>query len=389
MAARVQLRRAGGEHGAVDQPHGDGLRILQHLHQAGRDLGLQELVQRGPGRVRARDSRGGRRGWRRRRRGGPRDLDGTVRRQRRELPEGDVRRAGQREVEGQIDHAGGGQRAKPDQPQRHTPGQLPAAGVDAAPLRRQLPLELAAALADAAIEAVAQLGERRAAAPQDAIPPLEAERGAQIHQLDHLGMATGILLHLLQNAEEALAAGDLVVEAAGEAPRHPRAGTAPRRAEHQVVDRGTERVARGAQAVRVEPGRHGARLEFTHRLDHAAAELVRIGRPAAADAGGRHQQRRRRGDQRVGTDRRHELRLLDAPGPDWRGAGPVAAAAAAGAGRGAVATPPGRGSISVALTSPGSAKGSSVSVMARSSPDRPALYFQAGDVPCDMNRYPP
>ena len=147
-------------------------------------------------------------------------------------------------------------------------------------------------------------------------------------------MATGILLHLLQNAEEALTAGDLVVEAAGEAPRHPRAGTARRRAEYQVVDRGTERVARGAQAVRVEPGRHGARLEFTHRLDHAAAKLVGIGRPAAADAGGRHQQRRRRCDQRVGTDSRHELRLLDAPGPDG-GGGSRAGGSSNSGGRGA------------------------------------------------------
>ena len=300
-------------------------------------------MQRGPGRVRARDSRGGRRGWRRCHRGGARDLDGTVRRQRRELAEGDVRRTGQSEVEGQIDHADRGQRAKPDQPERHAPAQPPAAGVDAAPLRRQFPLELAAALADAAIQAVAQLGERRPAAPQDAIPALEAERGAQIHQLDHLGMATGILLHLLQDVEEAFAAGDLVVEAAGEAPRHPRAGAAPRRAEHQVVDRGTERVARRAQAVRVEPGRHGARLEFTHRLDHAAAELVRIGRPAAADAGGCHQQRRRRGNQRVGTDRGHELRLLDATGPDWRGCegrGSDSSSGGRGARRGRHATRP-------------------------------------------------
>ena len=132
------------------------------------------------------------------------------------------------EVEGQIDHAE--RAASVPSPISHSgtrQRQRPAAGVDAAPVRRQLALELAAALADAAIQAVAQLGERRAAAPQDAIAALEAERGAQIHQLDHLGVAAGVLLHLLQDAEEAFAAGDLVVEAAGEALRHPGAASCP------------------------------------------------------------------------------------------------------------------------------------------------------------------
>ena len=57
--------------------------------------GCRNWCSDGPGRVRARDGRGGRRGWRRCHRGGARDLDGTVRRQCGELAEGDVRRIGQ------------------------------------------------------------------------------------------------------------------------------------------------------------------------------------------------------------------------------------------------------------------------------------------------------
>ena len=275
------------------------------------------------------------------------------------------------EVEGQIDHADRGERAKPDQPERHAPAQPPAAGVDAAPLRRQFALELAAALADAAIQAVAQLGQRRTAAPHDAIPALEAERGAQIHQLDHLGMATGILLHLLQDAEEAFAAGDLVVEAAGEALRHPRAGAAPRRAEHQVVDRGTERVARGAQrcACRARSPRASVSNSRTastmlRRSWSGSGARPRPMRAAATSSGAAAAISGLAPT--VGTNSGCWTRR-DRTGAGAR-AGAVTAAVA-GVGRDAAATPPGRGSSSVALVSHGSAKGSS----SRSWPAHPRI----------------
>ena len=88
-------------------------------------------------------------------------------------------------------------------------------------MRRQLPLELTAPLADGAIDAIAQFGQRRGPARHHPIASLEAERGAEIHQLHDLGMAAKVALHLLQDIEEALAAGHLVVEDAGQALRGP------------------------------------------------------------------------------------------------------------------------------------------------------------------------
>ena len=88
-------------------------------------------------------------------------------------------------------------------------------------MRRQVALELAAALADGAIHTVAQLGQRRGAARHHAIAPFEAERGAEVHQLDHLGVPAEIALHLLEDVEEAFAARYLVVEDAGQALRGP------------------------------------------------------------------------------------------------------------------------------------------------------------------------
>ena len=167
--------------------------------------------------------------------------------------------------------------------------------------------------------------------------------------------------------EEALAAGDLVVEDAGQALRAstswrcPTACSAPGRRSWRTA-RSARRAGCACRAR--SPGR-AARIRAPPRPCRGAAGpgrapgRGRCGRPPPAAARRRRSARWRRPSART--------RLLDAPGPDGCGAAGSAAARRARARCGRA--PPGRGRISVALVSPGSANGSS----SRSWPGQPLI----------------
>jgi len=111
-------------------------------------------------------------------------------------------------------------------------------------MRRQVALEFAAPLTQGAIDALAHAAVLGRAAAGDAQPALETERQADIHQLQDVGVLAGILMQLVQDFVEALAADHLVVEGADHAALRPRALAAPGRAENEIVDGGAEGVVR-------------------------------------------------------------------------------------------------------------------------------------------------
>ena len=155
----------------------------------------------------------------------------------------------------------------------------------------EIALVVGLAGAEEAEGVVAELGEGGAAAGEDAVPALEAQGKADVHELDHVAVTAHLALHLFEDVEEALAAGDLVVEEAGEALAGPGAVAAPGGAEDQVVDGGAQRVAGGAEGAGVHAGLEGLLLEGADGVHHGAAEAVGVrvlGAAAEADDGGEH-----------------------------------------------------------------------------------------------------
>src|SRR6185437_576757 len=88
---------------------------------------------------------------------------------------------------------------------------------DALPMHRERALEIAAAVADRAVEILAQHGEVGGAARHDAVLALEAERDAEVKQLEHVEIDRRVSLQLLEQVEEAVAAPGLAVEGADHA----------------------------------------------------------------------------------------------------------------------------------------------------------------------------
>src|SRR5262249_41841561 len=191
--------------------------------------------------------------------------------------------------------------------------------VDAHPVRRQAALEIAAAVADGAVEILTQQSELGSAASHDAGFPLEAERDGEIEELEEVEIDRGVALQLLQEVEEAVAAPGLAIKGADHAALRPDAATTPGRIEDEIVDGGAERIAAGTDYLRREAGRGDAPLEGIDLGDDALAQRLDIAvHRAVLELHRELEQRRCSVAERVQPLERRQLDGLSALGIDRR-----------------------------------------------------------------------
>ena len=170
-------------------------------------------------------------------------------------------------------------------------------------MRRQLARDVAAQLADLPVQAVADRLQFEHAARQHAVLALEAERQADVHQLEHGQVLDRIARQVFEQLEELLATEGLVVEGRQQAHLRPGTLVAPGRGHHRLVDHGAQHVARGHHLAAVHAFLQGAVLEQLDRHVEAFVERVEVLR------GGRglqphhfREQQRAGGHQRVEAD---------------------------------------------------------------------------------------
>src|SRR5262245_53335773 len=110
---------------------------------------------------------------------------------------------------------------------RHQRGEPAISRVDAAPMRRDVALELATRAADQPVEVLPQQQKLRGAARGDAILAFETKTDAVVEQLQQVDVDAGILLELRQQVEEPVAAPGFAEERADQAACRPHAAAAP------------------------------------------------------------------------------------------------------------------------------------------------------------------
>ncbi|ABA52807.1 hypothetical protein BURPS1710b_A1206 [Burkholderia pseudomallei 1710b] len=310
-------RRAGAEQAVAAQHDHAAVGLVAHAHEPRGDLRLEEL----------RDARRGRRMRRGRRR---LQLRHVQRVDRREQP---IRMAGERDAQPREHAEAHEQRERDAHPQRHREAPRDVARDDVAPMRRERRIEFAAHRADRLRELAAHRVELRAAVVEHAVAPLEAEREAEVQQLEQVEMLARLLRQPLKQMEELLAAPRLVVERHEQAMRRPYAA-APRRQRGGLVERGAQAVARAddrlggdarllralleladlddemlaqPRGIRMMDGRTDLRHEVQQRVRGRDERIRAARRPAARPRLKRGRTRRRRGGRvRAARIRRHE-----------------------------------------------------------------------------------
>ena len=145
--------------------------------------------------------------------------------------------------------------------------------IDAAPIRRELALGL---VAQRAVETLANAADLEMALRMDPHPSLEADRQAIVHQQQDIAVGAGVLVQMREQIEEALATGDVAVERRDHALARPNAVGAPWRVEDDVVDRGADRVMRGADTLRRHAAGERGLVEQLDRLDDLDAQGVEV-----------------------------------------------------------------------------------------------------------------
>ncbi len=141
-------------------------------------------------------------------------------------------------------HRGGG-----DDPDRQPAPGRPIGRGNPLPAPRQLPLGGLSLDRDDGVRLGTQPVERAGIALGLPVAPHEAERQAQIHQLDCRQEPVGIPLHLPELIEERIGAANAMVERRHQRLRRPEAGGTPRRVEHDIIDAGTQCVMRRTQQL--------------------------------------------------------------------------------------------------------------------------------------------
>src|SRR5262245_23487358 len=147
---------------------------------------------------------------------------------------------------------------------------------ETAPVRREVPLVLAALLADDLEQALADRLELALAAVDDPEPPLEAELETHVHELEEIQVRLRVLGEPRQELEELLAAAGLAVEERQEPLMRPRARRPERRAGGGLVDQRAERVAGCDDLLGRDASRSRLRLELPHALGEAIPQRRRV-----------------------------------------------------------------------------------------------------------------
>src|ERR1700730_2008128 len=144
-------------------------------------------------------------------------------------------------------------------------------------MRRKIGLSRLTLAHDKRISLFAQPVELGGAPRREAILALEAERHAEIHQLNNRQELAGILAHLAEQVEETLATAHLLMKARDKRARGPGPRASPGRVQHHVVQAGAERIMRRAQQLDWQPKLPHALLEAAHRADRALKQIARVG----------------------------------------------------------------------------------------------------------------
>ena len=122
-------------------------------------------------------------------------------------------------------------------------------GVDAAPTGRKFPLPAATQLDEQLVETLADAVELGMSVALEPVPALQAEREAEVAHFERVLVAPGLLLHVGEHQEDALAALDVLMKRRGERMGWPRAGLSPGRGERDVVERDAQGVVAGARLI--------------------------------------------------------------------------------------------------------------------------------------------
>ena len=153
--------------------------------------------------------------------------------------------------------------------------------------------------------------------------PLKAEREAHVDELKHIEVVAGFFLKPCQKVIEPITAHRFAVECAHHGLQPPRGLPAPRRVQHHVIQRRTERVARDLDGLRGDTRLQRAVLKGADFGDDRTAQLVGVHvLRAVADTADERKERRRRGGELVHARQNH-LNFLRAIllGRLWRGGG--------------------------------------------------------------------
>src|SRR5262245_11170407 len=147
---------------------------------------------------------------------------------------------------------------------------------ETAPVRREVPLVLAALLPDDLEQGLADRLELAVAAVDDPEPPLETELETHVHELEEIQVRLRVLREPRQELEELLAAPGLAVEERQESPLRPRTRCAEWRAGGSLVDQRAERVAGRDDLLGRDARRSRLRLELPHALSEAVSQCGRV-----------------------------------------------------------------------------------------------------------------
>lgn len=143
-------------------------------------------------------------------------------------------------------------------------------------MRRQLARHIPTQLAKLPIEAVADGFQFEHAARQHPILAFEAQRQAEVEQLQQSQVLGWIATEAFEQQKELLAAKGLVVKAAQQAELRPVTGIAPGGGDHRLVDRGAKGIAGGHDLTAVQPAGQGTLCEQPQAGGQALLEHMQV-----------------------------------------------------------------------------------------------------------------
>ncbi len=149
-------------------------------------------------------------------------------------------------------------------------------GRNALPVGGKLAFENAVLAKQGLVEAVANAAEFEIAARRDAGAALEGKRQAEIDKEQQVLVGAGALMEMIEQVENPVTAGDVVVEGRDEAGAGPAGAYAPGLAQDHVIDRRTDHVMGGAGAFLADPGAGKVALVSADSFHRDTAKLVDI-----------------------------------------------------------------------------------------------------------------
>ncbi len=206
----------------------------------------------------------------------------------------------QQPTEDRVGEQQQGRRDRRHHPERDVADQRVALFDAAAPVRGQLPLELAASGADGVVDPFPLFLQPPAAVFQQPVAALKTEGQTQIQQFQQVQVLARIENDGIQQFEDFFAAPGFVVKGDQQAVLAPLAGPTPGRVQHHFVEGGAEHVAGPEHRFLVDARVASVGREGLHLLDHAPAQPLGIGmRSGVFQPHDQAQQRRGGGLQRI------------------------------------------------------------------------------------------